>query len=421
MKSKPSAFTLVFALFFLALFAGPIAAAAKGRDACNVARGLVVLVEFPDTRHDVKRGFVEERFFDKLNQYVRQMSYERVCIGGEVTQRWYRMPHPISHYRIAPRNLEVDKTRLKALVDDVLGAIDTDYDVSAYDFIAFVLGAKLQEYGMIGLCAYPGMLGWQAQEQLRTRSGRVVRSGVAIFSYQAHLGTLFHDVAHVLGGVRADGTRAVPCLYDHDLQAKPGPLRETFVGATINMGFWDPMSCHYYKRDEPPPGLSSWTKLRLGWLPVEKVAVVQPGETREIVLGPLEDGRADTLAIRIPLSGSSYYLVENRQPIGFDRVLPGSGVLIMYADDQVAECRHGRAPVKLVDADPSRPHLEGAAFDLGKRQSFVDDKHGLKIELVEKTGRSYRVRVSPQHCCIDPVRRAIRRSSVVAPVLKGLS
>jgi hypothetical protein len=50
-----------------------------------------------------------------------------------------------------------------------------------------------------------------------------------------------------------------------------------------------------------------------------------------------------------------------------------------------------------VDADPSRPHLEGAAFDLGKRQSFVDDKHGLKIELVEKTGRSYRVRVSPQH------------------------
>ena len=395
MKRGRSAFTLVFACLWLAILAGPTAAAAKGRDACNVARGLVVLVEFPDTRHDVKRGFVEERFFDKLNQYVRQMSYDRLCIGGEVTQRWYRMPHLISHYRIAPRNLEVDKTRLKALVNDVLGAIDTDYDASAYDFIAFVLGAKLQEYGMIGLCAYPGMLGWQAQEQLRTPSGKVVRNGIAIFSHQARLGTLFHDVAHVLGGVRADGTRAVPCLYDHDLQAKPGPLRDTFVDATINMGFWDPMSCHDYKRDAPPPGLSSWTKLRLGWLPANNVAVVRPGETREIVLGPLEDGRADTLAIRVPLSASSYYLVENRQPIGLDRVLPGSGVLIMRADDSIAECRHGRAPVKLVDADPSPPHLEGAAFDLGKRQSFVDDKNGLKIELLQKTGQSYRIRVSP--------------------------
>lgn len=374
MRNKLLALTLVFACSCLALFAGPTAAAARDGGACNVARGLVVLVEFPDTRHDVQRGFVEERFFEKLNQYVRQMSYERVCIGGEVTQRWYRMPHPISHYRIAPRNLEVDKTRLKALVNDVLGAIDADYDVSTYDFIAFVLGAKLQEYGMIGLCAYPGMLGWQA-----------------------HLGTLFHDVAHVLGGVRVDGTRAVPCLYDHDLQAKPGPLRETFVDATINMGFWDPMSCHYCKRDEPPPGLSSSTKLRLGWLPAEKLAVVRPGGTKEIVLGLLEDGTAATLAIRIPLSASSYYLVENRQRIGFDRVLPGSGVLIMRADDTIAECRHGRAPVKLVDADPSRPHLEGAAFDLGKRPSYVDETHGLKIELVQKTGRSYRIRVSTPH------------------------
>jgi hypothetical protein len=48
----------------------------------------------------------------------------------------------------------------------------------------------------------------------------------------------------------------VPCLYDHDLQAKPGLMRKTFIDATINMGFWDPMSCHFYKRNLPPPGIS---------------------------------------------------------------------------------------------------------------------------------------------------------------------
>lgn len=385
---------LTLGLFGLALSPAP-AGAAGGDNVCSKVRGLVILVEFPGTPHKVDRAFVEDRFFGKMNRYVREMSYDRVCIGGEVTPRWYRLPHPLAHYRISPRNLEVDKTRLKSLINDVFNAVEPDVDVSAYDFIAFMLGAQQQEYGMIGLCAYPGMLGWQADRPLRTRDGKPVR-GVAIFSYQAHLGTLFHDVAHVIGGVMADGKRAVPCLYDHDLQARPGPLRETFVDAVINMGFWDPMSCHYYKRDAPPPGISSWTKLRLGWLPDDKVAVVRPGETREILLGPLEDGRSGTLAIRIPLSATTYYLVENRQPIGFDRVLPGSGVLIMRADDNVAECRHGRAPVKLMDADPSVPHLEGAAFDLGKRDRFTDTASGITIELLEKVGQSYRIRVGAQ-------------------------
>lgn len=391
-----SRFTRALSFFTLALFglilSPSTAVASEGGDACRTQRGLIILVEFPGTPHDVDRAFVEERFFGKLNQYVQQMSYGRVCIGGEVTPRWYRLPHPISYYHISSRNLEVDTSRVKRLINDVLAAVDADFDVSTYDFVAFMLGAQLQEYGMVGLCGYPGMLGWQAKDQLRSKSGKPVR-GVAIFSSHAHVGTLFHDVTHVIGGVK-DGKRVVPCLYDHDLQARPGPLRETFVDSIVNMGFWDPMSCHYYKRDEAPPGISSWTKLRLGWLPEDKVAVVRPGETREILLGPLEDGQSGTLAIRIPLSATTYYLVENRQPIGPDRVLPGSGVLIMRADDNVAECRHGRAPVKLVDADPSVPHLEGAAFDLGKRDRFTDIASGITIELLEKVGQSYRIRVS---------------------------
>ena len=57
-----------------------------------------------------------------------------------------------------------------------------------------------------------------------------------------------------------------------------------------------------------------------------------------------------------------------------DKNLPGSGVLILYADDTVAECLHGEAPVKIVDADPSVPYLEGAAFDIGEgnRDTFTD-------------------------------------------------
>jgi hypothetical protein len=68
----------------------------------------------------------------------------------------------------------------------------------------------------------------------------------------------------------------------------------------------------------------------------------------------------------------------------------------MRADDSIGECRHGRAPVKLVDADPTKPHLEGAAFDLGKRESFTDATSGVTIELLAKIGQSYRIRVKMQ-------------------------
>ena len=359
-----------------------------------VEKGIVILVEFPDVSHDVNRDFVQKRFSQLLNDYVKEMSYNKVSLKIDVTKKWHTLPDSVSKYRISPRNLEVDKSRVRKIIDDALNAVDKDVDFSEYSFTAIVMGAKVTEYGMIGLCGYPGMLGWGTEDVLKTKSGQLVKGGVAIFSFQAHLGTFFHDIAHILGGVKG-GKRKIPCLYDHDLQAKPGPMRETFVDSTINMGFWDPMSCHYFKRESPPPGISSWTKMRLNWIQQSKIKIIKKGEKAEFILGPLEDGSAEVLSAKIPISDNTYYLIENRQPIGYDKNLPGSGVLIMYADDSIAECRHGKAPVKLIDADSSVPHLEGAAFDIGKKSSFRDEKNRIRIELKEKIGNSYRIIVSP--------------------------
>jgi len=359
----------------------------------RVEKGIVLLVGFPDVSHNIDRDFVQMRFSRQLSGYVKEMSYNKVSLDVDVTERWYVLPNPVTRYRISPRNLEVDKSRVRKLIDDALHAVDKEVDFSKYSFVAIFMGAQQAEYGMIGLCGYPGMLGWSSQDIPRTTRGQPIRGGVAIFCYQAHLGTLFHDIAHILGGTQ-DGRRRVPCLYDHDLQARPGPLRETAVDAMINMGFWDPMSCHFIERGIAPPGLSSWTRMRLNWIDPERIKVVKPGQRTEVVLGPLEDGSSGTLVIKIPVSESTYYLVENRQPIGCDRVLPGSGVLILYADDRIAECRQGRSPVRLMDADPSVPHLEGAAFDIGRKGSFRDNRNRISIRLEEKIGSSYRVLIS---------------------------
>jgi hypothetical protein len=159
------------------------------------------------------------------------------------------------------------------------------------------------------------------------------------------------------------------------------------------MGAWDPMSCNQCLQRPGIPGVSSWTKLRLGWLDEKKVRTVDAGQSAEITLGPLSDPASPTLAVRVPVTSSTYYLVENRQPVGYDKNLPGSGVLIMYGDDTIPEPRRGRGPVRLMDADPAVANLDGAAFDIGKSPSFSDAERRVEVRLLRKSGQSYDLRV----------------------------
>jgi hypothetical protein len=64
----------------------------------------------------------------------------------------------------------------------------------------------------------------------------------------------------------------------------------------------------------------------------------------------------------------------------------------MLADDRVRECRKGRSPEKLISADPSMEHLEGAAFDIGKKSEFIDMEHGLKIRIMSGKGTLTKLR-----------------------------
>jgi len=355
---------------------------------------MILLARFPDVEPQITPDKARERIFTHLDTYIRQVSYHQTWLEGEV-RGWYTLDHPVSHYSISAHNFEVDHDKVTSLVQEVINKADGDVDFSDYPNVLIILGAPKDAYGMMGYCAYPGMLGWADMSPFASESGEVINKGVAVYCENAHVGVLAHDLIHILGGVVGD-RRVAPCLYDHDLQGQPGEFRGYYQFYLVNMGFWDPMSCHFYKLNLPPPGLSSWTKLRLNWIAPSKTAVVNPGETATVFLGPLADETSETLVIRISLSPTTYYLIENRQSIGLDESLPGSGVLILYADDTVAECLRGRAPVKVIDADPSVPQLEGAAFDIGqgKRDTFTDEEHNITIKLLEKVGYSYQVLIT---------------------------
>ena len=143
------------------------------------------------------------------------------------------------------------------------------------------------------------------------------------------------------------------------------------------------MSQHFIEKTEPPQGVSSFTKIRLGWISPDQVRLVNPGSTQLTFLSPLSQ-KGETLAVKIPLkrrwlgSGNQYYLVENRQLIGYDRLLPDSGILVLKVNPEATE---GSGTVKVMDAEPDSQNFSHATFRLDRdhRNSFIDKKNNVAV------------------------------------------
>ena len=97
---------------------------------------------------------------------------------------------------------------------------------------------------------------------------------------------------------------------------------------TTTLGEWDLMDYALYSCNGfLPCGYSAHERWLMGWLtPIELT------ETTTITDMPAlaEEGRA--YLIRNDGCESEYYIVENRQPIGWDASLPGSGILVFHID-----------------------------------------------------------------------------------------
>ncbi len=185
-----------------------------------------------------------------------------------------RLPDSLNQYRVSPYNYQVDRTRVRKLAEDTLTALEKEVDFSRYQHILIIPGVHTMPgkgYGMICYCANPGMLTGLKREPknitLTSRSGKEFSGGVFVGTENAHLGMFAHDFFHALGGAHGR-KRLVPCLYDFDRQSDssktPSPEHHA-----IYMGPYDIMSEHFVKREDPPPGLSSFTKIRLGWIKAE--------------------------------------------------------------------------------------------------------------------------------------------------------
>jgi hypothetical protein len=158
------------------------------------------------------------------------------------------------------------------------------------------------------------------------------------------------------------------------------------------MGPWDIMSQHLIQQGQPCPGLSSFTKIRLGWITPDQALLVKPGETSHVLLSPLarKEGK---LVIKIPIDRVQYYLVENRQPVGYDKVLPDAGILILKVNPEAQE---GYGTVQVMNADPGARNFSKATYKLAAqgRNLFVDNKNHIAVMPLWKEGGNLGVLVT---------------------------
>jgi hypothetical protein len=158
------------------------------------------------------------------------------------------------------------------------------------------------------------------------------------------------------------------------------------------MGPWDIMSQHLIQQGQPCPGLSSFTKIRLGWITPDQAFLVKSGETAQVFLSPLAR-QGGKLVIKIPIDHVQYYLVESRQPVGYDNVLPDAGILILKVNPEAQE---GYGTVQVMNADPSAHNFSKATYKLAAqgRNLFIDKKNRIAVIPLWREGESLGVLVT---------------------------
>ncbi len=338
---------------------------------------LMVVVRFPDATPSTPIETVKKRVVSGLGSYVEEQSYGLASIKADF-RGYVMLPDSLADYKISPYNFRVDKTKIRKLIEDTMTAIEKEIDLSVYDHILIIPAVHTMPgkgYGMICYCANPGMLSGVTKRYvpryvtLTTAGGKEFRGGVFVGTENANLGMFAHDYFHALGGIH-DGKRLAPCLYDYERQSDASAGLPSFEHHATYMGPWDIMSQHFVKKGEPPPGISSFTKIRLGWIGKHQVQIVKPGETSFVLLSPLSKG-GQLLAVKIPLNDGTYYLVENRQPIGFDKTLPDSGILILKVHPEAAE---GYGTVEVKGASGSRDFANATyKLEINNRNIFIDN------------------------------------------------
>ncbi|HLG93878.1 MAG TPA: M6 family metalloprotease domain-containing protein, partial [candidate division Zixibacteria bacterium] len=293
---------------------------------------LVILVDFSDRNSQVAPVFFDSLIYAKTQssvwRYYDENSYgtfDLVTVSYPSSTGWQRAPQTLAYYANGQNGFGTYPQNAQKLVEDAVDLInplvnfaDYDNDGDGYvDGIAVVHSGQGAE-----MTGNPNDI-WSHKWAITPR----LRDGVRIFEYSMEpeyytspgdmtIGVYCHEFGHAIGGL--------PDLYDTD-------------GGSWGIGRWSVMAQGSWNGSfgSSPAHFDPWCKIQMGFAVAGVITTNQTG----VNIPNVEQSNAGIFRLWTNGAiGPEYFLVENRQRIGYDAALPANshGLLIWHIDDTVS-------------------------------------------------------------------------------------
>jgi|GEM_PF-5580730 len=332
----------------------------------STERTLVILYKFKDTANPLgtstTANWVDRVFGDSVSvaDYWNDVSYGSLTLrkaaetGGTSNDGlvgWYTSANNFSHY------LDDDEKVLRgSIIYDAITASDADVNYANFDDDSDGFISCSELHIVVIVAAYeasydnsPSPWIWRVNWEMANQQGNYPTldgkkicvaghgsaaiigeryyKGTNVASVVSEFGIVAHEVGHQLG---------LPDLYDTDDSSY------CYGGKGQGLGYWDLMASGDWlhangtESGHTPAHPSSWCKAYRGWLIPTEVTE----DADSVSIYRYED---NAVCYKLWTSGQyggdnkQYFLVENREKTGYDKALPGCGLMIYHVDETVTD------------------------------------------------------------------------------------
>jgi immune inhibitor A len=301
---------------------------------------LVLLVNFSDNPSSVNPSFFDTLVFANqqgcVRHYYQEVSYgalDIVTVDLPSTTGWSTAPRTYAYYvdglyglggDYPPYNYPHNSQRL---VEDLVDLVDPIVDFSQYDNDS---DGKVD--ALIVVHAGPGAEFTGSPDDIWSHSWGVtyswstanLKDGVRIWKYTMQpeywlspydmtCGVYCHELGHNFG---------LPDLYDTDY-------------SSAGLGKWSLMAAGSWNGylGNSPAHPDAWCMQRLGYV----TPIIVTADTVGIKIPAIKNSPTSYKLWTDGSPGNEYFLVENRQKIGYDSYLPYRGLLIYHVDENIGD------------------------------------------------------------------------------------
>jgi immune inhibitor A len=286
---------------------------------------LTLLVDFSDNTASVASADFDTLVYvdvsGSVNNYYRENSYTNLSIVSPVypsSLGWFRAPQTYAHYVNGQNGLGSYPQNSQGLVEDLVDLVDPFVNFAQFDN-----DGDTYVDGLIVAHAGPGAEFTGSNNDIWSHMWAIsprLKDGVFVYAYSINpeywiapgditLGVYCHELGHIFG---------LPDLYDTDYSSQ-------------GVGDWSLMASGSWNGPlgSSPSHFDAWSRLFLGF-----VTPTVPQYDQTNVSVPQVETNSNIFKLWTGGSpANEYFLVENRQKVGYDSYIPAGGMLIWHIDE----------------------------------------------------------------------------------------